>query len=402
VPSPNEPPLPLQGVKVLDLANLYAGPLIAATLADFGAEVVKVEHPRGDDARRWGLTRDEVPLWWKVIARNKRLIALDLNLESDREIVRRLVAWCDIVIEGFRPGRMEEWGLGYDDLARINPRVILLRVSGFGQFGPYFDRPGFGTLAEAFSGFAHITGLPGGAPTLPPFGLADGVAALAGTYAAVIALYWRDTAAGGRGQSIDLSLYEPLFSILGPQLVEYTQCGVVQQRQGNRSSRTSPRNAYVTSDSRWVALSAGTQQIANRIFAAIDRPDLATDEKYASPQARAANADEIDAIVASWMRLHTLDEILQRFEAHSAPIAPVLDIEQIRENPHYQARESFIEVDDQDLGTIWMQNVVPKLSRTPGRIRHAGKLRPDADRSYILHEILEPDSAHDDEDSVNR
>ena len=235
--------LPLRGIRVLDLSSLYAAPLIATNLGDFGAEVIKVEHPRGDDARRWGLSKDGVPLWWKVISRNKRVIALDLNEEVDRDVARRLAATADVVIENFRPGRMEMWGLGPDDLRRQNPGLVYVRVTGFGQTGPLSSQPGFGTLAEAFSGFAYITGPPDGPPTLPPFGLADGVAGLVGTYAAMIALYWRD-ARGGEGQVIDLSLYEPLFSILGPRITEYQQLGVVQERQGNRSPRTAPRNAY--------------------------------------------------------------------------------------------------------------------------------------------------------------
>ena len=234
----------LQGLKVLDLSSLYAGPLIATTLGDFGADVIKVEHPRGDDARRWGSTKDGVPLWWKIISRNKRLITLDLHDEVDRKTVLELCKDADVVIENFRPGRLEAWGLGADELLRLNPRLVLVRVTGFGQEGPYSDRPGFGTLAEAMSGFAAITGAPDGPPTLPAFGLADGVAALTGVHAVMTALYWRDAQGGGKGQVIDLSLYEPLFGILGPQVVEYDQLGTVQARTGNMSRRTAPRNCH--------------------------------------------------------------------------------------------------------------------------------------------------------------
>ncbi len=265
-------PLPLEGLRVLDISSLYAAPLISANLGDFGATVIKVEHPRGDDARRWGLSKDGVPLWWKTISRNKRVIELDLNSEEGRDVVRRLAADSDVLIENFRPGRLEKWGLGPEELHALNPRLVIVRVTGFGQTGPYSDRPGFGTLAEAFSGFAHMTGLADGPPTLPPFGLADAVCGLAGTYATMIALYWRDAAGGGEGQVIDLSLFEPLFSVLGPQITEFSELGVVQGRQGNRSPRTAPRNAYQTSDGRWVALSGGTQQIVNRMLEAIERP----------------------------------------------------------------------------------------------------------------------------------
>jgi crotonobetainyl-CoA:carnitine CoA-transferase CaiB-like acyl-CoA transferase len=381
-------PLPLAGVNVLDLSTLYAAPLIATSLGDFGATVVKVEHPSGDTARRWGRAKDGVPLWWKVLSRNKQLIALDLHDAGDRALVRELCLWADVVIENFRPGRMEGWGLGYEELRESNPGLIMVRVTGFGQSGPYRDRPGFGTLAEAFSGFAHITGQPDGPPTLPPFGLADGIAALSGRYATMVALYWRDTDPDGIGQVIDLSLYEPLFNLLGPQPVEFTQLGVVQARTGNRSPRTAPRNAYRTSDDRWVAISGGTQQIADRMFAAIDRPELSDDPRFGDPRSRTSNADALDEMFEAWFGAHTLEQSLERFEAAQAPIAPVYDIAQILADPHYRARESLIDCEDGDLGTVTMQNVAPRLSHTPGRIRHPGKTEIGADRDQILSEVL--------------
>lgn len=374
----------LEGLKVLDLATLYAGPLIATNLGDFGAEVIKVEHPRGDDARRWGQSRDGIPLWWKAIARNKKLISLDLHDADDRAIVRELCLWADVVIENFRPGRLDAWGLGYDELARENPGLVMVKVTGFGQTGPYADRPGFGTLAEVFSGFAALTGDADGPPTLPAFGLADGIAAMAGTYAALAALHHRDHAGDGRGQVVDVSLYEPLFSLLGPQIIEYDQLGIVQQRRGNRSPRTAPRNAYRTADDRWVALSAGTQQIADRIFTAIGRPDLSSDLRFSSPAARHDNADTVDAIVAEWIAAHPLDEVLDSFQRAQAPIAPAYTTDQIVEDPQYLARETVIAVDDPDLGRVRMQNVVPRLTATPGRIRTTGWTAIDHDRDDVL------------------
>lgn len=381
------PPLPLEGLRVVDMASLYAGPLIGTILGDFGADVVKVEHPRGDDARRWGRSRDGVPLWWKVIARNKDLIALDLHDPQDRDVARRLCLWADVVIENFRPGRLEAWGLGYDDLAADNPGLVMVRVTGFGQTGPYADRPGFGTLAEAFSGFAAITGMADGPPTLPPFGLADGVAALAGTCATLTALAWRNGRGAGRGQVVDLSLYEPLFSILGPQVVEYDQLGILQQRHGNRSPRTAPRNVYQTADGHWVALSAGTQQIANRVFAAIGQPELAEDPRFSTPTERFRHADEVDAIVENWVLEHDLDDVLRAFEQVEAPIAPVYQTDQILRDPQYLARQSVIGLPDSDLGEVRMQNVVPKLSLTPGRIRRTGHTAIDADRQAVLARV---------------
>lgn len=391
------PALPLEGIKVLDLSSLYAGPLIATNLGDFGAEVVKVEHPRGDDARRWGLTKPtpagDVPLWWKVISRNKKLVALDLHLEPDRQIVRELCAWADVLIENFRPGRLEAWGLGPDDLERINPRLITVRVTGFGQTGPMRDQPGFGTLAEAFSGFAAITGEAHGPPTLPPFGLADGVAAQTGTFAVMMALYWRDAGrheggGGGLGQVIDLSLYEPLFSILGPQAIEYAQTGTIQMRGGNRSRRTSPRNAYRTRDGRWVALSGGTQQVVNRMLEAVGRPELAHDPRFSSAKARAQNADELDAIIAGWMLENDLELVLGRFRALEAPIAPIYDIAQIVEDAQYRQRGSLVNIPDDDLGEVLMPAIAPRLSRTPGVIRHPGRTPIGADQDDVLERIL--------------
>jgi crotonobetainyl-CoA:carnitine CoA-transferase CaiB-like acyl-CoA transferase/citrate lyase beta subunit len=380
-------PQSLGGLKVLDLASLYAAPLIATSLADFGADVVKVEHPRGDDARRWGLSKDGVPLWWKSISRNKRVAALDLNDEADRAIVRRLCDWADVLVENFRPGRLERWGLGPDVLHESNPRLVIVRVTGFGQTGPKRQEPGFGTLAEAFSGFAHITGAADGPPTLPPFGLADGIAGLMGAFATMVALYWRD-ARGGQGQVVDLSLFEPLFSILGPQVIEYTQLGVIQERLGNRSPRTSPRNAYRTSDDRWVAVSGGTQQIVNRILAAIGRPELADDPRFSDATARRRNGDEIDALVADWVAGRTLDEVLSRFREVEAPVAPVYNAEQIVADDHYRERGSLTTVADDDLGEVMMPSIVPRLSRTPGAVRSTGPTAIGADTDAILAEIL--------------
>ncbi|HVA85981.1 MAG TPA: CoA transferase, partial [Candidatus Saccharimonadales bacterium] len=243
----------------------------------------------------------------------------------------------------------------------------------------------FGTLGEAFSGFAHITGDADGPPVLPPFGLADGVAGLTATYATLAALYWRD-ARGGVGQVIDVSLFEPLFTILGPQITQFAELDVVQDRQGNRSLRTSPRNGYQTSDGRWVAISGGTQQIANRIFAAVERPELADDPRFSDSAGRRANADELDSIVASWIAEHPLQEVLDRFQEAQAPIAPVYDASQIFVDPHYRARESFITCKDEDLGTVVVPNIAPRLSRTPGTIRRPGPAKIGADNEEVRRE----------------
>ncbi len=382
----------LLGIKVLDISNLLAGPLISTNLADFGADVIKVEHPRtGDPARNWGSSKNGVSLTWKSLARGKRLIAIDINKPEGQEIIRQLAAKSDVMIENYRPGKLGQWGLDYERLSKINPKLILIRVTGWGQTGPYKDRPGFGTLAEAFSGFAHITGLPDGPPTLPPFGLADGVTSLIGTYAALVALYYRDVH-HQPGQLIDLSIYESIFSILGPQPTEYDQLGIIQQRMGNRSPRNVPRNTYKTSDGKWVALSASAPAIATRLFRAIGREDMNVDPRYSTTEARRAHGDEVDEIVSGWIRQHSLKDVLSIFEQFEVAVAPVYDIQQIMEDPHYQARETIIQVPDKDLEKVRITNIVPRFSMRPGRISHTGRNEIGFDTIDILEEIgFKPD-----------
>jgi len=364
-------PLPLGGVTVIDAATIFAGPLAATLLGDFGADVIKVEHPqRGDSARQLGQRKDGVPLWWKQLSRNKRCITLHLGHPEGQALMRRLVRQADVLIENYRPGTMERWGLGWDVLSELSPGLVMLRVTGFGQTGPYQDRPGFGTLAEAISGFAHITGEATGPPLLPSLGLADGIAALTGAFAALVALRHRDRT--GRGQYVDLSLYEPLFSILGPQVVEYDQLGTVQQRMGNRVPYTVPRGAYRTADGRWVALSASAQSIAERVFRAIGRPELNDDPRFQTMAARVQHADLVDAYLNEWMAQHTRAEVIRIFNEHEAAIAPIYDTADIFADPHYAARANIVPVEDPDLGEIRLQNVFPRLSETPGRIRWPG------------------------------
>lgn len=377
----------LGGVKVLDLSNLIAGPGISTILADFGADVIKVEHPKsGDYIRNWGHKKNGVPLAWKAHGRGKRLLSLNLNLPEGQKIIRKLAADTDILIESYRPGKMEEWGLDYDSLAKDNPGLIMVRITGWGQTGPYKDRPGFGTLSEAFSGFAHITGQKDGPPTLPSFALGDGITSLVGAYSVMMALYHRD-AHGRPGQVIDLSIFESIFAVLGPQAIEYDQLGRIQGRAGNRSTRGVPRNAYMTADNRWVAISASASDMAFRLFKAIGRADMVEDPRYNTPAKRLENGDEVDAIVADWIRNRPLREVLSTLEEFEVPIAPIYDIGQIMDDPQYKARQSIIELEDEDLGRIRMANIPPRFSRTPGRIRHPGRLAIGHDTVEILHSI---------------
>ena len=363
-------PAPLQGLRVLDVATLFAGPLAATLLGDFGADVIKIEHPRGDPVRLHGWAKDGVNLWWKVLSRNKRAVTLYLGHPEGQKIFRELAAGADVVIENFRPGTLERWGLGYESLAADNPRLVLARVTGFGQFGPYSGRPGFGTLAEAMSGFAHVTGEADGPPTLPPFGLADGIAGLTAAFAIMTALRARD--ATGRGQVVDLAIIEPILTVLGAQPTVYDQLGIVQNRQGNRSANNAPRNTYVTSDGTWVAVSTSAQSVAERVVRLVGRPELAEEPWFASGATRAEHADELDEAVGAWIRKRTRAEVIEEFERAEAAVAPIYDVADVLDDPQYRALRSVVTVDDPELGPLRMQNVVFRLSETPGAIRHAG------------------------------
>ncbi|MFI6872138.1 CaiB/BaiF CoA transferase family protein [Streptomyces sp. NPDC050400] len=382
-PQSSPPQGPLTGLRVLDLATLFAGPLCATMLGDFGAEVVKVEHPRRPDpSRGHGPSKDGVGLWWKTLGRNKKNLTLDLSSPGGRDVLLRLVADADVVIENFRPGTLEKWGLGWDELSAANPRLVLARITGFGQFGPYAHRPGFGTLAEAMSGFAAITGQPDGPPTLPPFGLADSIAALATSYAVMAALRGRDTT--GRGQVVDMAIIEPMLAILGPQATWYDQLGYVQPRTGNRSTNNAPRNTYRTADGKWVAVSTSAQSIAERVMHLVGRPEFIAEEWFATGSGRAGHADELDEAVGSWIAAHTRDEVVTAFEKAEAAIAPIYDIRDVLRDEQYRALDSVTEVPDPDFGTVKMQNVLFRLSETPGAIAWTG--RPHgADTDEILH-----------------
>ncbi len=377
-------PTPLRGLRVLELATLFAGPMAGAFLGDFGADVVKIEHPRKPDpARGHGPSKNGVGLWGKVLGRNKRTMTLDLSTQEGAAVLRRLAEQADVVIENFRPGTLERWGLGYEALSANNPGLVLARVTGFGQTGPYARRPGFGTLAEAMSGFAAYTGEPDGPPTLPPFGLADGITGLATAYAVMVALAARQQT--GRGQVIDLAIIEPIMALLGPHLTWYTQLGYVQPRLGNRSSNNAPRNTYRTADGKWVAVSTSAQSIAERVMQLVGRPDLIEQPWFATGRGRAAHADELDAAVAEWVGRHTRQEVVEAFEKAEAAVAPVYDVRDILADPQYTALQTAITVDDSELGPITMQNLIFRLSETPGAIRFAG--RPHgADTDEVLTE----------------
>jgi crotonobetainyl-CoA:carnitine CoA-transferase CaiB-like acyl-CoA transferase len=378
-------PGPLAGIRVLDAATLFAGPLVGTFLGDYGADVIKIEHPRGDPVRNHGHSKDGIPLWWKFVGRNKRTITLDLSKPSGQSMFIELARTADVVIENFRPGTLERWNIGPERLLIENERLVIVRMTGFGQVGPYAHRPGFGTLAEAMSGFAHITGQADGPPTLPPFGLADGIAALAGAIATMIALYHRD-ARGGKGQVVDLAIIEPILIILGSQPTVYDQLGIIQGRTGNRSFNNAPRNTYRTRDGRWVAISTSATSIAERVMRLVGRPEFIDEPWFASGAQRAVHADQLDEAVASWVVERDQATVIRAFEEADAAVAPIYDVADVLEDPQYRALGSIVTLEDEDLGKLKMQNLLFRLIGTPGAVRWGGR-RLGQDNESVYGEL---------------
>jgi crotonobetainyl-CoA:carnitine CoA-transferase CaiB-like acyl-CoA transferase len=363
-------PQALAGLRIIDAATLFAGPYAAAVLADLGADVIKVEHPQGDPSRRYGARQNGVPLWWKVFSRNKRCATLHLGTEEGQHLFRRLAATADVVVENFRPGTMERWGLGYEALSRDNPRLVLVRVTTFGQGGPYADRPGFGTLAEAMSGLASMVGEPDGPPTLPSFPLGDAVAGLNTAFATLAALQAR--AATGVGQVVDMSIVDTLVGILGGFVTTHCQTGAVPRRSGNRSPNNAPRNIYRTKDDCWVAVSTSTQTVAERVMTLIGREDLLTQPWFATGAGRAEHVAELDEAVGGWIAQRTRDQVIEQFAVAEAAAAPVYEIPDLLGDPQIVARGLIQDIDDPELGNIRMPGLPFRMSRTPGSVRWAG------------------------------
>jgi crotonobetainyl-CoA:carnitine CoA-transferase CaiB-like acyl-CoA transferase len=382
---------PLAGVRVVDAATLAAGPVAATALGEFGADVIKVEQPGiGDPLRTWGERKNGIGLVWKSVSRNKQCVTLDLRQADGQELFHRLLDVSDVLIVNNRPSALARWGLDYESVHRDHPQVVMVHISGYGRGGPKSDRPGFGTLAEAMSGFAHLTGQPEGPPTLPPFMLADGVAAMAATYAVTIALYHRDVHGGG-GQLIDVNLIEPLARLIESATLTFDQLGQIPVRVGNRFDASAPRNAYRTSDDKWLAISSASPNIAARVYRAIDRPDLADDPDYVDPIPRQARAREIDELVASWVSRQTLEKAMAVFEAAEVAAAPVYDAGQLMADPHLQERGTFVQVDDPDLGPMRVQAPVALLSETPGEVDFLGRAL-GADNDVVFGGLLGVDS----------
>src|ERR1700733_6762267 len=359
-------PVPLSGIRVVDLSRLVAGNMVSLQLADQGAEVIKIEDPKvGDPLRAWRWKGQS--LYWKVYARNKKSLALNLRPQAGRDVLLDLLATSQVLIENYRPGTLEQMGLGPDVLHARNPGLVIVRVTGFGQDGPYRDRPGFGTLVEAMSGFAAKNGYGDRPPVLPPLALADMVSGLYGAYAAMIAL--RVVERGGRGQVIDLPLLDPMISVLGPDAASYRVSGEKPQRTGSWSLTTSPRNVYGTSDGRFIAISASIQAMAERLFRAIGQADMIDDPRFRTNTDRVRNIDECDGTVAAWIAERTLAEGMAVFEAAEVTATPIYEIDQLLDDPHVQARGVIVEAPDDEAGSVLMHNIIPRLSETPGRLR---------------------------------
>ncbi|GAB3434627.1 MFS transporter [Actinophytocola sediminis] len=377
---------PLTGVRVLDVSTILAGPLCCRILGDHGAEVIKIEHPEaGDGMRGHGQAKDGIPLWWKEISRNKRAVGLKLSTPDGADLLLRLAATADVLVENFRPGTLERWGIGPDRLHEVNPALVIVRVTGFGQTGPYAGRAGFGTLAEAMSGFAHLTGETDGPPTLPAFGLADSICGIAAASATSMALYARDRN-GGRGEVIDINLLEPIMDAVGPGATTYQQLGVVGQRHGNRSTNNAPRNTYRTSDDRWVAVSTSAQRIAERVLELVGHPEVIAQPWFATGAGRAEHADLLDGYVGDWIAARTQDEVTAAFEAAGAAVAPIYSSRDLVEDEHVRSTEMLTTVPDEDFGPLLMHNVMWRMSGAPGRIRFTGRAL-GADTDDVLREL---------------
>jgi crotonobetainyl-CoA:carnitine CoA-transferase CaiB-like acyl-CoA transferase len=367
---------PLDGVRILDLSRVVAGNVLTHVLADLGADVIKVEPPEGDALRAW--KENGIPVQWKVYARNKRSIVLDLKAAADRQTFMELVGTAQVLIENFRPGVLDRLGFPAETLHALQPSLVIARITGWGQSGPYRNRPGFGTLVEAASGLAHKTGFPGSPPLLPNLGLADSVAGLYGAVAVMTALR-RAEVHGEPGQEIDISLLEPMISILGADAAVYRATGKAPTRTGNRTTLSAPRNIYLTSDEQYLALSASTQSMTERLFAAIGRADLITDDRFRTNADRVRNVELLDGIIGEFIAARTLAQNLAYFETAEVTVGPVYDVVQLMHDRHVIERGSTVEFDDADLGSLPMHPVVPRLSRTPGAIRRpAPKLNEHA------------------------
>ena len=379
---------PLAGVKVVDISNYLAGPLAAMYLADYGAEVVKIENPKGGDPMRlWGHHKNWVGLYHKMINRSKKSVTLDLRTPFGVEAVKRLVEEADVVVENYRTGVLRKWGLDYDALSAVNPALVMLSITGFGRTGPYRNRPGFGSLAEAFAGFSHINGHADGPPLSPSWGLGDCSTGIAAAFLVMVALFERERR-GGLGQQIDLAIYEQLLTMLGPQVIYCDQLGFIQGRSGSRLEFAVPRNNFRTADDQWVLIAGSNQSIFENICRGLGREDLIADPRFSDNRERMKNPDALEEELGKTIASLTLEEVMSRLTAFEGAAAPINDVRMVMENEQVAARGNIASVQDEELGgAVRMQEVFGRLSRTPGEIRHAAEPLGRSNREILVERL---------------
>lgn len=389
---------PLDGIKVLELGQLIAGPFATKILAEFGAEVIKIEPPlSGDPLRKWRLLHEGTSVWWASQSRNKKSVTVNLRSPEGQGIIRRLVKEVDILVENFRPGALESWGLDEDTLKSINPALIMVRISGYGQTGPYRDRPGFGVVGEAMAGFRHLSGEPGRPPVRVGISIGDSLAALHAVIGSLMALRHREVQQGG-GQVVDVALYESVFNMMESLVAEYAHFGEVRQPAGSSLPGITPSNAYLCADGKYALIAGNGDSIFKRLMLLIGRPDMAEDPAFAHNDGRVAEAEYIDGVIAQWAAQHSLDEVLQALHEHRVPAGRVYDVADIFKDPHYQAREMLIQGELEDGTAVTLPGILPKLSKTPGGVeRKAPTLGQDTNEVLLslgfdqatLHQLRE-------------
>ena len=373
------------GIKVVEASTILAGPLIGTLLADHGADVIKIEHPTGDGLRGYPPFQDGKSLVWKLYSRNKRLVAIDLHEEEGRDLVRKLATKSDVLIMNFRPETVRRWGIGWEEMSKVNPRLVVVNVTGFGVSGIYSGLQAFGALAEGMSGLAHLTGDPRGPPTLSSVAIADTVAAISGAFAVAAALWRREKT--GEGEFIDLALYEPLLWISGPHIIQYNQLGTIQTRTGNETPAICPRNIYRSADQKWLVISAATDQVCWRLFAVVGHPEMAEDPRYRENRSRVEHREEVDSLIAAWVSSKNHTEILTLLRDSGVAVAPIYDASDVSRDKHFLERGSIVRLDDPDLGRVTMQGTFPSFLRRPGSVKWAGRSRIGADTDQVLRDL---------------